>query len=47
VQDVTVDLPVMPPVKPMLAKASKTLPAQSTHPAGFLFEPKWDTLRSC
>jgi ATP-dependent DNA ligase len=40
-----VDLPVLPPVKPMLAKATKTLPRQSDHPAGFLFEPKWDGFR--
>ena len=41
-----VDLPVMPPVKPMLAKATKTLPPQSAHAAGFLYEPKWDGFRS-
>jgi len=35
-----VDLPVMPPVKPMLAKP---LPAI---PAGQLYEPKWDGFRS-
>jgi ATP-dependent DNA ligase len=35
-----VDLPVMPPVKPMLAK-----PAQSI-PAGQMYEPKWDGFRS-
>jgi ATP-dependent DNA ligase len=36
----------MPPVKPMLAKATKTLPPQSAHPAGFLYEPKWDGFRT-
>lgn len=35
------DLPVMPPVKPMLAKASGELP----EPDGLLFEPKWDGFR--
>jgi ATP-dependent DNA ligase len=35
----------MPPVKPMLAKATKTLPPQSAHAAGFLYEPKWDGFR--
>ncbi|MGH9153560.1 MAG: ATP-dependent DNA ligase [Acidimicrobiales bacterium] len=35
------DLPVMPPVAPMLAKAARELP-----PAGaVLFEPKWDGFR--
>ncbi|HEV2891898.1 MAG TPA: ATP-dependent DNA ligase [Frankiaceae bacterium] len=38
-------LPVMPPVKPMLAKATKSMPHQSDHPAGFLYEPKWDGFR--
>jgi len=35
------DLPVMPPVAPMLAKAAKALPAAD----GMLFEPKWDGFR--
>ncbi|HVF74659.1 MAG TPA: ATP-dependent DNA ligase [Acidimicrobiales bacterium] len=35
------DLPVMPPVKPMLAKSSKELPAAE----GMLYEPKWDGFR--
>ncbi|MGK2950500.1 MAG: ATP-dependent DNA ligase [Acidimicrobiales bacterium] len=35
------DLPVMPPVKPMLAKAVHAVP----HDAGLLFEPKWDGFR--
>ncbi len=35
-----VDLPVMPPVKPMLAKPQPKIPA------GKLYEPKWDGFRS-
>ena len=35
-----VDLPVMPPVKPMLAKPIAKIPA------GRLYEPKWDGFRS-
>src|SRR3954462_4680002 len=34
------DLPVMPPVKPMLAKAATTLPT-----GDFFYEPKWDGFR--
>ncbi|ORV69658.1 ATP-dependent DNA ligase [Mycobacterium gastri] len=34
------DLPVMPPVSPMLAKSVKTIPA------GASYEPKWDGFRS-
>src|SRR3954447_1163031 len=33
-------LPVMPPVKPMLAKATRTIPS------GMLYEPKWDGFRA-
>lgn len=33
-------LPVMPPVKPMLAKLSRTMP-----PGDMLYEPKWDGFR--
>jgi ATP-dependent DNA ligase len=36
-----VDLPIMPPVKPMLAKAIYEVPRQP----GLLFEPKWDGFR--
>src|SRR5918992_4381442 len=36
-----VDLPVMPPVSPMLAKLSRELPAEG----GMLYEPKWDGFR--
>src|SRR5205809_5288411 len=35
----------MPPIKPMLAKATKSMPRQSDHAAGFQFEPKWDGFR--
>ncbi|HVF20285.1 MAG TPA: ATP-dependent DNA ligase [Mycobacteriales bacterium] len=38
-------LPVMPPVKPMLAKSVKDLPEPSSYPAGLLYEPKWDGFR--
>ena len=34
-------LPVMPPVKPMLAKLARELP----DPEGMLYEPKWDGFR--
>jgi len=34
-------LPVMPPVKPMLAKLARELPP----PEGMLYEPKWDGFR--
>ena len=40
-----VDLPVLPPIKPMLAKAVKDLPLPMSHPAGLLYEPKWDGFR--
>jgi ATP-dependent DNA ligase len=36
------NLPFQPPLEPMLAKASSTLPAD----AGWLFEPKWDGFRA-
>jgi ATP-dependent DNA ligase len=35
------DLPVNPPVKPMLAKAATTLPSGG----GYYYEPKWDGFR--
>src|SRR4051812_32197110 len=38
-------LPVMPPVKPMLAKAVKQLPLPDTVPGGVTYEPKWDGFR--
>jgi ATP-dependent DNA ligase len=38
------DLPVMPPVQPMLAKAVKGIPDPAKH-GGLVFEPKWDGFR--
>ncbi|HEX2273926.1 MAG TPA: ATP-dependent DNA ligase [Acidimicrobiales bacterium] len=35
------DLPVMPPVRPMLAKLSRDLPEEQ----GLVYEPKWDGFR--
>jgi ATP-dependent DNA ligase len=39
-------LPVMPPVKPMLAKTAGGLPEQAAIPGGVLYEPKWDGFRA-
>jgi ATP-dependent DNA ligase len=39
----TVDLPVMPPVEPMLAKAATTVPADA---GVWSYEPKWDGFRA-
>lgn len=39
------DLPVMPPLSPMLAKAAKQLPDPAKYEGGVLFEPKWDGFR--
>ena len=39
------DLPVMPPVKPMLAKPSPGIPDPAKHEGGLSFEPKWDGFR--
>jgi len=43
------DLPVMPPVRPMLAKSVKGIPDPGKHTvdgvAGLSFEPKWDGFR--
>jgi ATP-dependent DNA ligase len=38
-------LPVMPPVKPMLAKSVKQMPKPDDVPGGVLYEPKWDGFR--
>src|SRR6185369_17345774 len=38
-------LPVMPPVEPMLAKAVKDVPTPADVPGGLLYEPKWDGFR--
>ncbi len=39
------DLPVMPPVSPMLAKSAKSLPSPDAFEGGLLYEPKWDGFR--
>jgi ATP-dependent DNA ligase len=39
------DLPVMPPVEPMLAKAVKEVPAPDAVDGGLAYEPKWDGFR--
>ena len=39
------DLPVMPPVEPMLAKAVKDVPAPDAVEGGLGYEPKWDGFR--
>jgi ATP-dependent DNA ligase len=39
------DLPVMPPVSPMLAKLVTGIPAPDSAPGGVLYEPKWDGFR--
>ena len=38
-----VDLPVQPPVDPMLAKAAEKVPAE---PGVWSYEPKWDGFRA-
>ncbi len=40
-----VHLPVMPPVKPMLAKSVKGIPDPGKFEGGLSFEPKWDGFR--
>jgi ATP-dependent DNA ligase len=40
------DLPVMPPVKPMLAKSVPEMPAPDAIDGGLIYEPKWDGFRS-
>ncbi len=42
---VRVDLPVMPPVRPMLAKSVAGIPDPAKHEGGLTFEPKWDGFR--
>ena len=39
------DLPVMPPVKPMLAKSVSGVPAADSVDGGLSYEPKWDGFR--
>ncbi len=38
-------LPVMPPVEPMLAKSAKAVPDPAKYDGGLLYEPKWDGFR--
>jgi len=40
------DLPVMPPVQPMLAKSIKGIPDPAKFEGGLSFEPKWDGFRA-
>ena len=35
----------MPPLSPMLAKATKTMPSPQMYDGGLLYEPKWDGFR--
>jgi ATP-dependent DNA ligase len=39
------DLPVMPPIKPMLAKPVSGVPAPDSVEGGLVYEPKWDGFR--
>ena len=39
----TVDLPVMPPLEPMLAKAQAKVPVEA---GVWSYEPKWDGFRA-
>ncbi|WP_460707404.1 ATP-dependent DNA ligase [Myceligenerans halotolerans] len=39
------NLPVQPPIKPMLAKSVATVPAQP-QPQSYVYEPKWDGFRA-
>jgi ATP-dependent DNA ligase len=38
-------LPVLPPVKPMLARSVKDVPAPGAVAGGYTYEPKWDGFR--
>jgi ATP-dependent DNA ligase len=40
------DLPVMPPVQPMLAKSVKGIPDPAKFDGGLSYEPKWDGFRA-
>ena len=44
----TLNLPVQPPVRPMLAKSVASVPAQSSTAVGpaYVYEPKWDGFRA-
>src|SRR5689334_20292267 len=39
------DLPVNPPLSPMLAKSAKGIPDPAKYDDGLLYEPKWDGFR--
>ncbi len=39
------DLPVNPPLSPMLARSVKSVPAPDKTAGGYLYEPKWDGFR--
>ncbi len=39
------DLPVVPPIQPMLAKSVSGIPDPAKFPEGLSFEPKWDGFR--
>ncbi len=39
------DLPVNPPLSPMLARSVKTVPAADAVDGGYAYEPKWDGFR--
>src|SRR5690606_35905310 len=39
------DLPVMPPVAPMLAKSVPAIPEPDAVAGGYTYEPKWDGFR--
>ena len=40
------DLPVSPPVSPMLARAVRGVPGATSVPGGLSYEPKWDGFRT-
>ncbi|MCB7137608.1 ATP-dependent DNA ligase [Cellulosimicrobium marinum] len=40
------DLPVLPPVLPMLAKSVPHVPEADAVPGGYVYEPKWDGFRA-
>ncbi|MEO6792375.1 MAG: ATP-dependent DNA ligase [Mycobacterium sp.] len=42
----TMDLPVAPPVDPMLAKAAAKVPSADGAPGSWFYEPKWDGFRA-
>lgn len=44
--ETVLDLPVHPPVLPMLARSVATVPDQGEGPASYVYEPKWDGFRA-